>query len=43
MDRHQVQWQECYVADPKRRSFNTADWELAPSGLIGTIVLIGNR
>lgn len=43
MDRYQVQWQECYVADPKRRSFNTADWELAPSGLIGTIVLIGNR
>jgi len=43
MDRHQVKWQECYVADPKRSSFNTAGWELAPSGLIGTIVLIGNR
>lgn len=43
MDRHHVSWQECYVADPKRRSFNAADWAIAPSGLIGEIRLIGNR
>ena len=43
MDRHQVPWQECYIADPKRRSFNTAGWELEPSGLIGTVFLIGNK
>lgn len=43
MDRHHISWQECYVADPKRRSFNAADWEIAPSGLLGDIRLIGNK
>lgn len=43
MDRHQISWQECYIADPKRRSFNTSEWKLEPSGLIGTVSLIGNK
>lgn len=41
MDRHQIKWQECYISDPKRGIYDTANWELLPSGLIGDICLIG--
>lgn len=41
LDRHRTGWQECYIADPKRRSFSPADWDIVDSGIIGEIRLIG--
>jgi len=42
MDRHHIKWKECYISDPKRGDYNTTDWQLEESGLVGDIYLIGN-
>jgi hypothetical protein len=42
MDRQKINWQECYIADPKKSRFNAAAWEIVPSGIIGTLTLIGS-
>ena len=42
MDRQKLNWQECYVADPKKSHFNAADWEIVLSGIIGPVKLIGD-
>lgn len=39
MDRQGIKWQECYISDPKRREYNTADWNLEPAGLIGNVYI----
>lgn len=43
MDRHHIKWQECYIADPRKKEYNTADWEIQPAGIIGDIKLIGSK
>jgi hypothetical protein len=42
MDRQKLNWQESYIADPKKSHFDAADWEIVPSGIIGPVKLIGD-
>lgn len=42
MDRHNLSWQECYIADPKKNRFNTSDWNVVTSGIVGPVRLIGS-
>ena len=42
MDRQKLNWQESYIADPKKSHFDAADWEIVPSGIIGPVKLTGD-
>lgn len=43
MDRHKIPWKTFYIADPVKSEFDASDWQLQPSGIIGTIRLTGNK
>ncbi len=41
MDKQKIPWKTFYIADLARRQFDASDWDVLPSGIIGTVELTG--